>query len=402
MWLVLALCGMAHGQNLTAKDYFLMASAKYKCRACEQAIEDFNKAIELNANYAEAFYGRSLAYSCVKNYPSALQDIERAIRLKPTEVLYLECKARVKLESGKTQEAKTTFMAAIRLDSTCWQAWYGLGMSERNVDSVRAARRAFERTIRLNPDFAMAYLGRAEMLIKQARYDTALVALSTAGTLAPEYAKVYQLSSIAHLRLNNLEQSVDDASRAIRLDPSDGMSFFWRGEAYFARKDYLNADFDYAEAIKRDKANARAWYMRAKCSEHLGDLPSAKKHLGKSIKRNRKDPTAYTDRAKVWVKLEKPKKALNDLNTAINMRPQDVSLRIQRGYVRLQLDMAQLASDDFVAATRIAPTNGDGFHGLGVARYKLGNLQGACESWKKGAALGDGNCSEELANYCND
>ena len=49
----------------------------------ERAISDYNKAIELNPNFALAYNNRGWAYYCLKKYQQALKDFDKAIELNP-------------------------------------------------------------------------------------------------------------------------------------------------------------------------------------------------------------------------------------------------------------------------------------------------------------------------------
>ncbi|MCU4139364.1 MAG: hypothetical protein MW690_001296 [Methanophagales archaeon] len=49
----------------------------------EQAIEDFSKAIELNPNYAGAYYNRGIAYAKLNQHERAIEDYNKAIELNP-------------------------------------------------------------------------------------------------------------------------------------------------------------------------------------------------------------------------------------------------------------------------------------------------------------------------------
>ena len=49
----------------------------------ERAIQDYNKAIQLNPNYFEAYNNRGWAYYCLKKYQQALKDFDKALELNP-------------------------------------------------------------------------------------------------------------------------------------------------------------------------------------------------------------------------------------------------------------------------------------------------------------------------------
>jgi tetratricopeptide (TPR) repeat protein len=49
----------------------------------QMAIEDFNKAIRLKPDYADAYNNRGIAYTKLGQYQRAIEDFNEAIRLKP-------------------------------------------------------------------------------------------------------------------------------------------------------------------------------------------------------------------------------------------------------------------------------------------------------------------------------
>ena len=52
----------------------------------ERAIEDFNKAIELKPDYAEAYVNRGNSYLGLEEYERAIEDFDKAIKIDPKDV----------------------------------------------------------------------------------------------------------------------------------------------------------------------------------------------------------------------------------------------------------------------------------------------------------------------------
>lgn len=68
---------------VTAQDYFAQGDYDYEQGACEQAIADYTRAVELDPNLAEAYNNRAFVLMVKKEYSSALPDLNRALELRP-------------------------------------------------------------------------------------------------------------------------------------------------------------------------------------------------------------------------------------------------------------------------------------------------------------------------------
>lgn len=64
-----------------AEDYLKRGNLKYENKDFQGAIEDYDKAIELNPNLAGAYYKRGIAKGRLKEYDSATIDFNKAVDL---------------------------------------------------------------------------------------------------------------------------------------------------------------------------------------------------------------------------------------------------------------------------------------------------------------------------------
>ncbi len=67
----------------SANDYFLMADYEYDKGKCEEAIRNYDKAIELNPYFAEAYNNRAYTHMRMGLYELAIPDLDKAIELRP-------------------------------------------------------------------------------------------------------------------------------------------------------------------------------------------------------------------------------------------------------------------------------------------------------------------------------
>ena len=71
---------------VSAQDYFAQGDFDYESGACDAAIADYTRAIDLNPKFAEAYNNRAYTYMVQHNYAAALPDLDKALELRPDYV----------------------------------------------------------------------------------------------------------------------------------------------------------------------------------------------------------------------------------------------------------------------------------------------------------------------------
>lgn len=186
---------------------------------------------------------------------------------------------------------------------------YDQGMRLIDQDKPAEAIGHFDDALRINPDFANAFLGRAEArrllgqyemsiedcnramhvksdeprpyfcrglgraLLKQ--YDAAVLDYTEAIRLNPEFALAYSNRGNAYSNLEQYDRAVQDFNQAIRLLPGNAQFHMRRAAAYENLKQYEKAIQDYDDAIRLQPGNARAYQGRAYAKRMSGDARGA-------------------------------------------------------------------------------------------------------------------------------
>lgn len=79
--------GSANTSELeTAADYFEAGNNEFDQKHYQNAIADYDQAIVLNPDYAEAYNNRAYTNMILENYAPALKDLDQAIALRPNYV----------------------------------------------------------------------------------------------------------------------------------------------------------------------------------------------------------------------------------------------------------------------------------------------------------------------------
>jgi len=114
-----------------------------------RAIEDYDRAIELNPNFAEAYNNRGVAYAELNEHERAIEDYEKAIALNPNFA----------------------------------EAYNNRGVAYAELNKYERAIKDYDRAIALNPNDAEAYGNRGIAYSKIQRYEESARDLKKAGIL---------------------------------------------------------------------------------------------------------------------------------------------------------------------------------------------------------------------------
>jgi len=148
----------SEAQRHAARGQVLLKSGKG-----EEALEEFNRAVELDPYNAQALYGRALIYQAANQHEFAIADFTSASGLNPQKPEPLLGRAISYLAVGKVKEAAADLDEASEFDPNNAQIWTTRGVAyERLGDRTKAAA-SYSRAVTLRPKDEAARSGLARV-----------------------------------------------------------------------------------------------------------------------------------------------------------------------------------------------------------------------------------------------
>ncbi len=234
----------ARAVDVKAYDYYLRGRQyfhHFRRKSLEYARQMFNKAIEIDPDYARAYSGVADASSLLYTYFDAREsnlrqaDIasRKAIELEP-ELAEAHVARGIALSMSKRfEEAIPAFEQAMKLDPKLFDATYWFARTRLAQGLYEDALKLFERSSALRPEDYQIPGFHAQVLVTLDRKDEAEVHFRRQVRLVDEHLEMNPddpraciLGAIAHAALKEEEKSVLFASRAIAADPDDPMLLY--------------------------------------------------------------------------------------------------------------------------------------------------------------------------------
>jgi tetratricopeptide (TPR) repeat protein len=129
----------------------------------EDALADFNKAIALASDNADAYYNRGLLYQGQGQQQPAIDDFTTASALMPQQASPLVARAQSYLALDKVAEAAADLDAAVQADPQNAQAWIARGAAYERLGEKTKAAGSYRRAMNLRPKDDAARTGFARV-----------------------------------------------------------------------------------------------------------------------------------------------------------------------------------------------------------------------------------------------
>ncbi len=343
--------------------------AKARSGDYKGAIEDFDHAIQMNPQYAEAYYHRGIVRNRISWIPTQrkpIEDFEAAVKLNPKS-------AEANFELGRAKEEISYLDLAIALNPSLAEAYYWRGhlrgsQAFEYLEQIRSGQAAHEshylfRVLKIpsqNPDEVVAHL--SEMI------RTAIEDYNTAVRLKPDYTEVYLARGWANFNSKDYRAAIDDFTRVVEVWPKHSEAYEKRGLAALELGDQEKALKDFIQVIKLATAERQEWSPFAVMTRRR-QKEQYTSHLEKLTNSPKLAEAFYAEGMAYRYVLQQPEKAIASFTRAIQLNLSTADVFYQRGLVfAAQLKTAG-AIEDFTRAIQFNPRDPDYYYSRGAALF---------------------------------
>ncbi|HTB85770.1 MAG TPA: tetratricopeptide repeat protein [Candidatus Sulfotelmatobacter sp.] len=319
----------------------------------DDAINDYNEAIDLKPHYAEAYIDRGDAKINKADYDGAMADFTKAIELKPDLVVAFNNRAWLEEKNGDHDAAIADYTKVIESDPGSEDAYNNRGLSKYNKGDMDGAIADYTKAIELKPAAAYPYFNRA--LADEKKYDA--------------------------------DGAIADCDKTIELDPDLAEVYNIRGLARGYKGDHIGALVDYTRAIELKHDYTVAYYDRANEKSLKGDQAGAIADFSKAIELKPDFAGAYCGRGNAKIPDDIGDGGIDDLTKAIELRPGYADAYYFRGLAKDALNDHAGAIPDYLKDIELKPDDAAAYKLLALAKKDTGDYQGAIDAWQKAVQI---------------
>jgi tetratricopeptide (TPR) repeat protein len=324
----------------------------------EQALALYSQALQdktlPNERRAILLSDRGVAYARQQNPREAIEDFNRAIQLFPEYAAIYNNRGNVLLGIGAVREAMKDFDRALLLAPGYAAAFSNRAGAQVRLGEVDLAVADYTKAISLVPTNPAAFTGRGRAHLAARRPQTAIRDLTRAVGLDARFSAAYRARAEAKAMTGRHDEAIEDFSRAIAFEARNAELYLLRGEAYLAANNTTSAAKDLSTAIDINPRSARAWAVRGLAYAKAEAYDDALNDLGRAIELEPRSPKAFAYRAWTY-RRQQPELGLKDVERALKLDPNSAEAYWARGEIQEARGQAVLAMNDVAKALEIDP-----------------------------------------------
>ena len=202
--------------NQDGSAYNNRGAAQLELGRYQAAIDDFDKAIRLQPDFADAYYNQGTAWLALNEFNLAISYLDEAIRLKPDCVIY-DQRGIAKSKLGQYKAALNDFDKAIELKPDEAAPFSNRGIVKFELGEHEAAFADFDRAIQLQPDLVDAYYNQGVARLNLGKHSDAVSSFDAVIRLQPDVTGAYLARGEAKVGLNQIEEAKSDFRKALGL-----------------------------------------------------------------------------------------------------------------------------------------------------------------------------------------
>ena len=273
---------------------------------------------------------RALAYMAIKEFPEAVNDAKRAIRIDSVKPAYYLTLVNVYFVQNNT----------------------------------RLAKELLEITVKKFPENTESLLKLAELYFLVKQYQKGIDYVNKALKVDPNIAKAYYIKGSIYRESGDTTKAISSLETAVEQDNTYGDAFYDLGILYAARKNPLAFDY-YASALRLNPASQDILYARAKLLQDLGKMDQAISEYQAIITKYKTCDNCYYNLGAIYLTIKKDnQKALENFTKAIGQNPNYLEAYFARGYTYSKLGDKENAKADYKMCLKLQPNYEGAVEGL--------------------------------------
>jgi tetratricopeptide (TPR) repeat protein len=216
----------------------------------DEAIKEYQTALKLDHNYAEAHNFLGIAYASQGRLDEAIKEYQTAITIKPE---YAEVHNNLGIayaNQGRLDEAIKEYQAALKISSNNVETHNNLGLAYETRGRINEAIKEYQAAIKIKPDYVEPHNNLGIVYANQGKIDEAIKEFKAVIEIKPDYVEGHNNLGAAFENQGKIDEAIKEFKAAIEIKPDYHKGHYNLGLAYDAQGRIAEAIIEYKTALR--------------------------------------------------------------------------------------------------------------------------------------------------------
>lgn len=190
-------------------------------RSFAPAVREIDRAIAIYPKHAEGYVQRAIVHKESGDEFKAIEDYNRALDLDPTAPSVHYDLAQALRRVNLADEAIREYDLAIRYDPNMLQAYNNMGVTLRETGRFEEAAAAFRKVTEIAPNYPKAYNNLGALYAEMGRNQDAVAVFEETTRRFPNYANGFKNLAMAYASERRVRPALEAMRRYAALEPAD-------------------------------------------------------------------------------------------------------------------------------------------------------------------------------------
>jgi len=261
-----ATSALAQIENREAAEAYNLARTLFTEGKYDEAREELLKSVRLEPGNYMAAHLLGMTYEKLREPDDAIAQFQAAVNFNSNYYRAYSAMALVYLNhKNDTANAILNFQQAGTVSETVGQpyarAFYNLGKIYFDLQNWSEALQAYSKVAQYEPANESAFLLMGRCRVELGQYEDAILNFTQAATIKPTWMDPYFFQANVLNRLGNYQAAIDAADRALERMPGDGGALFEKGLALKNLEQWYNAIVVLEQAARDARWRQNAIYQ---------------------------------------------------------------------------------------------------------------------------------------------
>ncbi len=286
------------------------------------------------------------------------------------------------LNKNDVDVARKAYAKSLTIDPCFSPALNKLGQISMKRKRPTEALNYYDKAIKCQPDSISYFVNRAYAFYELNQFNKAMTDIQFIIKQRPETSEAYHVQGLIATKIRDFNSALSFSSKAISLDQKKVQFFIARARVYYLMKRLVESEADLKSAMQLKSDEPEIYNLMAMINIMNGLFEDAMTQIQIALKLSSDNPVYLNNRGFILLSQNKLAKALEDINKSISLDPMNADAYRNRGIYFYLTEYFESAIWDFDRSTKLETYVEKVHFYRGMSYLKTGRNALACQEFK--------------------